>query len=55
MKKSLPVAWFGMSEKWQVKQGYRRFMPTIAYDEMSSEERTKEMKRVRNLRPDGKA
>lgn len=49
------LAWFGMSEKWQVKQDYRRFMPTIAYDEMSSEERTKEMKRVRNLRPDGKA
>ena len=30
-------------------------MPTIAYGEMSSEERTKEMKRVHNLRPDGKA
>ena len=44
-----------MSEKWQVKQDYRRVMPTIAYDEMSSEERTREMKRVRNLQPDGKA
>ena len=49
------LAWFWISEKWQVKQDYRRFMPKIACDEMSSEERTKEMKRVRNLRPDGKA
>jgi len=41
------MAWFGMSEKWQVHacKAVRR----------SSEERTKEVKRIRNLRPDGKA
>ena len=49
------MAWFGMSEKWQVKQEYCRYMPAKPYAEMSSEERTKEVKRIRNLRPDGKA
>ena len=49
------MAWFRMSEKWQVKQEYRRYMPAKPYAEMSSEERTKEVKRIRNLRPDGKA
>ena len=49
------MAWFGTSEKWQVKQEYRRYMPAKRYAEMSSEERTKEVKRNRNLQPDGKA
>ena len=48
------MAWFGMSEKWQVKDDYRRYMPTIQYSGMSPDERTKEMKRIRNLRPDSK-
>ena len=49
------MAWFGMSEKWQVKQEYRWYMPAKRYAEMFSEERTKEVKRNRNLRPDVKA
>ena len=49
------MAWFGMSEKWQVKHEYRRYMSTTPYAEMSPEERTNEMRRIRNLRPDGKA
>ena len=48
------MAWFGMSEKWQVKQEYRPYMPAKPYVEMSSEERTNEVKRIQNLRPDGK-
>ena len=40
------MAWFGMSEKWQVKEEYRRYMPAKPYAEMSSEERTKEVKRI---------
>ena len=40
------LAWFGISEKWEVKETYRQHMPKVPHGAMTTDERKATMKRV---------
>lgn len=46
------AAWFGISEKWEVKEGYRQHLPKVSHGAMTTDERKASMKRVSKVCPD---
>lgn len=46
------LAWFGISEKWEVKETYRQHMPKVPHGAMTTDERKATMKRVSKICPD---
>ena len=46
------LTWFGVSDKWEVKQEYRKYMPQTPHAAMSSDERKSEIKKASKICPD---
>ena len=46
------LAWFGISEKWEVKESYRQHMPKVLHGAMTTDERKATMMRVFKVCPD---
>ena len=48
------LAWFGLSEKWNVRKEFQHLCPP-PFTSLSPDERQAEMSRVRRIRPDAAA
>ena len=46
------LAWFGLSDKWEVSDAFKQHMPRQEYGEMTVEERKNVMKQISKLCPD---
>ena len=46
------LAWFGLSDKWEVSDAFKQHMPRQEYGEMTVEERKNVMKEISKLCPD---
>ena len=46
------LAWFGLSDKWEVSDEFKQHMPRQQYGEMTTEERKNAMKQISKLCPD---
>lgn len=49
------LAWFGLSQKWEVHEMFQQHMPKQAYGEMSVEERKTAIKQANKVSPDPEA